>query len=465
MSGPPSSIRTSAVSVRPLLAGLLCLSAAAAAQSRAPETEPVLAAADLAQSTLLSGPGYTAQPHAPMVGFMARFTLDTDAGPIVADSVELLEVRATEMAAIAILDRVLMSEAFGIALREALGDAADTVGHIVTHPVSTLAGLPAGVLRYFGRQLGKWGERFSKHGDRIAYRTRNDGDPYDMLGPMNANRDAQPPRRKKRWFTKPGKEALRLVKDWAKYGGAKRMLARELGIDPYSATTNPALNERLNRLAWAAAAGKMSIGEVMGYLPTGGRAVLDESGRLNELVWALEPEDLRRRNRAVLERWCGDDFQIRRFVRHGTFLGSVQTRFADALDALAPAAGCEHVLDLALAADYDVEARFVANALQMASGHFGDAARGARLDAAGAGLFLTLPDGRKVLPLPIDYLSWTALADDFFRQRELLEGERTVLIAGTLSDRALRELTALGWEIVVRTPFAGAPPYAARCCA
>jgi len=429
------------------------------------ETEPTLASADLAQAGLLSGPNFTVQPQTPIVGFMARFTLDTDHGPIIADSVEMLDIRATEMAAIDILDRVSQTSAFGLAVREKVQSTAETVGHIVTHPVSTVKGIPQGVLRYFRAQVGKWGDRLSRHGDRIAWRTRNDGDPYDMIGPMNANRHAQPQRRKKRWYTSASKEVMRQVEDYVSHGSAKRMIARELGIDPYTATTNPALNDRLDRLAWGAAAGSMTMGEVLGYLPSGGREALSQTNRLNDVVWELSPDDLRKRNLSILEKWCGDDFQNRRFVRHRAFLASVQTRFVDALDGLQPSDGCEITLDLALGADHDVEGRFMANALLLARDYLGESGKGAELLTVNAGLLVDTRDGRRVLPLPIDHLSWTPLADEFFAQPELAEGTRIVLVAGGVSDRALRELTTRGWDIIVRAPYSNAPPYALRCCA
>jgi hypothetical protein len=448
----------------PLLAALIAASPVAWPQASVAEDEPVLASADVVDASLLSGPGYTVQPQVPVVGFMARFTVDTAAGPIVADSAEMLEIRLAEVAAIQILDTIGQHEAFGMALRDGLTGAAETVGQVVTNPVDTVKGLPQGVVRYFTGQLTRWGDRFRRHGDRIAFRARNEGDPYDMLGPMNANRDARPPRKKKRWFTSAGKEVVRQVEDQVGHGGAKRMLARRLGIDPYTATTNPALNERLDRLAWGASVGGMGMDQVFGYLPSGGQEVLGQSNRLNDMVWNLAPEDLRKRNRAVLERWCGDAFQIRRFVRHKAFLASVQTRFVDALDALQPSAGCEDVLDLALGADHDVEGRFMANALVLAGGFLGDAARGAALERVNGGLMLRTRDGRIVLPLPVDHLSWTPLAREFFGDRALAQGPRTVLVGGSVSDLALRELTRLGWEIVPRAPYAGAPTYARRCC-
>jgi hypothetical protein len=443
----------------------LALAGPAPARAERHEAEPAMAAVELARPALLSGPDFRVRPQAQLVGFMAAFTLDTGSGPVRADSVELLEVRAAEMAAIQVLDDVVLREAFGLAALGSVKDTGATLARVAVRPLATVAGVPAGVLRYFRGELDKWSGRLRRHGDRIGDRAGNAGDPYAMVGPMNAGRDERPRKAKRRWYGKIGRELGRQAEDAVSHGSARRTLARELGIDPYAATSNPALNERLDRLAWAAAAGSMSVTELLGVLPTGARAVLDHGGRIDDLVWDLDPEDLRKRNHAVLSRWCGDDFQMRRFVRHGVFLASVQTRLASAVDAIGPAAGCEHLLDLALAAGHEVEARFLANGLVMASDFLGPAARGSEIVPVGAGLVLVLPDGRKVLPLPVDRLSWTALAEDFFDLPELADGPRSVLVGGDVSDRALRELTALGWEIVVRTPYAGAPAYARTCCA
>lgn len=444
--------------MRPVVSIVLCcgLASPVAADDRddAFEREPVLAAADLVAPALLAGPGYRVDPEVPVVGFMARFTLLTEGEPLIADSIELLEERAIEMAALDALDDTGHGEAFLRAAGDSVTSRARAVARVVREPVASVVGLPAGVLRYFQKEVSKWGGRFSKHGDRVAQSARNDGDPYDIDGPMTGGREHRPPRPDRPWYASAGKEVVRQAEDAVSHGRARRALARNLGIDPYTATRNPMLNERLDRLAWSAAAGQFGVDQALAVLPVGGREFIGQGERLNELVWSLDPDDLRARNREVLERWCGDDFQIRRFVRHRAFLGSVQTRMVDALDALAPAAGCEHLLDLALAAHHDVEARFVANALRLAAGYLGEAGRSARLDVAGAGLTLATRDGRVVLPLPVDYLSWTRTADDFFGLPELATGTRVLLLTGTLSDRALRELTARGWDVVTRVPYA-----------
>lgn len=444
-----------------MLAALVATVAAARdeVEPAAYEDEPVLAAVDLVPPSLLTGPGYRVDPKVPVVGFMARFTLHTDSEPLIADSIELLEERAVEMAALDALAQTGYGEAFLRAAGDSASSRARAVARVVRSPVASAMGVPAGVLRYFQKEAAKWGGRLSKHGDRIAHSARNDGDPDDVDGPMTGGRAQRPPRPDRPWYASAGREVVRQAEDAVSHGRARRALARNLGIDPYTATRNPLLNERLDRLAWSAAAGQFSIDQMLAVLPAGGRELIGQGERVNELVWQLDAEDLRARNREVLEHWCGDAFQVRRFVRHGAFLGGVQTRLVDALDTLAPKAGCEHLLDLALAADHDVEARFLANALRLAADYLGESGRAARLDTVGAGMTLTTRDGRLVLPLPVDLLSWTETAGNFFDLPALANGKRLLLITGSLSDRALRELTARGWEVITRVPY-GAPPAA-----
>lgn len=417
------------------------------------ESEPVLAAATLVSPALLAGPGYRVEAQVPVVGFMARFTLLTDDGPLIADSIELLEERAIEMAALNALDTVGHGEAFLRAAADSAGSRARAVTQVVRDPLGSIAGLPAGVLRYFQKELAKWGGRFRKHGDRIAHGARNEGDPHDVDGPMTSGRDHRPRRPDRPWYASAGREVVRQAEDAVSHGRARRALARQLGIDPYTATRNPLLNDRLDRLAWSAAAGQFSIDQALAVLPAAGREAVGQGERVNDLVWTLDADDLRERNRELLERWCGDDFQNRRFVRHRAFLVSVQTRLVDALAAIAPSSGCEYLLDLALAAEHDVETRFLANALRLAAGYLGDGARAAALDTAGAGLLLATKDGRTVLPLPVDHLSWTDTAAGFFDLPALASGTRVLLLTGSLSDRALRELTRRGWEVVTRVPY------------
>jgi hypothetical protein len=65
-----------------------------------------------------------------------------------------------------------------------------------------------------------------------------------------------------------------------------------------------------------------------------------------------------------------------------------------------------------------------------------------------------------VLPLPVDYLTWSHDIGDFFDQSEFAVRNKTVLIAGEASMTAQRRLTERGWNLVLRAPHEGASEYA-----
>jgi hypothetical protein len=444
-----------------ILAALLHAQPVHADPALATEQEPTLDSAALVQPALLSGPGFSVEPQVPIRGYMARFRLQTPHGPLRADSVEILAERAAELPALEALDRVTRSEAFLRAAGDRFTATAQSLAQIALHPVDTLLGIPAGVARYFGGRVKKVGNQALNLSDRTARQFGIEGEAFpDDSGPMNdpGADGAAEARPEKRWYTPITKEATREVKRRVKYGQVKRELAARLGIDPY--TSNPLIQERLSSLAWVGSGGSFGAGAALGAVGGVGATVLSTGGRINEVVWKLAPEDLRERNRERLESHCRDPFLIRQFLRRGVFSPTLQTGLADALDALDPAEGCEALLELAMTADSPLEARFLVNALRILTAHQGARTIGGRLQPIGAGLAYLTAGGELVLPLPVDYLSWTAEVREFLDRAEFRVVDKTVLIGGEASLDARRGLTERGWNIRQHAPWPGGPPYA-----
>ncbi len=448
-----------------LMAGL-CVAVTAAAETRpvAIEHEPVLEAAALVQPALLSGPGFSVDTRVELRGYMAHFTLETPYGPMRADSVELLVEREAELPALEALERATHSEAFLRAVGNKFASTGKMLGHLVTHPIDTAIGIPSGVARYLGNRLKKIGAQAQSLSDRTGKRLGNDGNPYPGDdGPMTDARaidQAEDPseKPKKHWYTSIGKEIGREAKRQAGYNQAKREIAEWLGIDPY--TTNPYIRDRLASLAWAGAGGAFGAGSALNLLGPGAGEVLSHSARINEVVWKLPPEDLRARNDQRLRAHCSDELRVRRFLRRGTLSPTLQTAFADLLDRLQAADGCNALLELGMTASTELEGRFLVNALRLTALHLGPRAKGGTFKPIGAGLAYVTREGELVLPLPVDRLSWTQEVHDFLEREEFRVTDKTVLIGGNASLSARRALVQRGWSIVVRAPWEGAPPYA-----
>lgn len=442
---------------RRLLPFTLVLCAAAPAHA---EREPVLPAAELVTPALLAGPGYRVEAHAEVRGYQARFRIHTDWGELVAESVEMLAIRVSEVPAL----EALYSESVSETLRASGFDAAAApvraIANVASHPVQSVVGLPQGVLRYFGERLSKLGAQARKLGHRIDERISHEGSPYkEVDGPLAATRDPAPVEDRP-WWDKPVRELGRLIKNEAGYGTARREIAERLGIDPY--TSNPLLKERLDGLAWAASSGKLGINQALALVTGGASELLGYVQQVDRLVLTQAPEDVRARNEAELSRVCADEELRYAFLRRGAYTPTLQTALVDLLLKLRPAEGCEAFLETALMASSEVEARFVVNGLRLLDHYLRDEAHGGRFVPVGALPAYLTRSGEFVLPLPVDYLSWTPQIRQWFDRPGIGDRRyRTLLVSGRLSPRSERMLTRRGWSLVPHVRYAGAPPYAA----
>jgi len=436
---------------------------ATTALDRTSEPEPIVAAAALVQPALLSGPNFRVVPETPVRGYMAHFLVDTPYGPLHADSVELLALRESEIPALEALDRASRTGAFTHALAQRGRKTGAAIVHVVEHPIDTITGLPQGVVRYLRKQLDTWSGRAQSVADRSSKELENKGDPYHAPnGPMTAAREAHDDApasgadKSRAWYARAGNETEREAKRYLKYGEQRREMAKILGVDPYS--TNPILDEKLETLAWAAVWGNFSAGAALGQITGDAAEVISWSGKLNQYILQLDPEQLRELNRKRLLGLCSDDFAVRQFLRRGGFTETLRTRLVDALERLRPQSGCNELIELAATTRGEVEARYLVDALKLLERQ--PDAVGGGLIVAGAALAWRAPSGKLMLPLPVDYLTWSHDIDDFFDQPAFDAHDKLVLIGGEASMRAQRGITQRGWSLVLRAPYEGTPAYA-----
>lgn len=427
------------------------------------EPEPFLPAAALVQPALLSGPDFRVVPEVQVQGYMAHFVIDTKFGPLHADSVQMLAAREGEIPAMEALDRASRSRAFADAIAARARKTGAAIVHVAEHPVDTITGLPEGVVRYLRKQIGTWTGRAQSVSDRAARQFENEGDPFHApRGPMTAAREQ--PRdpavvedgKNRAWYARAGSETGREAKRYLKYGEQRREMAKLLGVDPYS--SNPILDEKLDELAWAAVWGNFSAGKALGEITGTAANVVSWSGKLNTYVLEKTPEDLREINRKRLLNFCSDEFNVRQFLRRGGFNDTLRTALADALQTLKPQGGCDQLIELATTTHGEIEARYLVDALRLIERQAD--AIGGKLIVTGAAIAWRTPADRLLLPLPVDYLTWSHDLDEFFAQSAFAAPDKIALIGGEASTLAQRELTERGFSITLRAPFDGAPMYA-----
>lgn len=439
-------------------AGLALACGCASAQMPAYESEPTLDAAMLVEPSLLSGPGFSVERRVEVRGYMAHFTINTSLGRLGADSVEVLAERVAEIPALMALDQVTGSEAFAQAAGSKFGGIAKAFGNVFLHPVKTVVGIPSGVARYLRNRVVKVGDQAQSLSDRAARRMGADGDPYAAGdGPMTDSRDDDAVRPDRAWYGGAGAEVGREVKRQLSYSRMKRDLARQLGIDPY--TANPYIHIRLDSLAWVASSGNYAATAAIGSITGGAGVAISETTRISDVVWTQDPDDIKRRVGERLQDHVGDEFVIRQFLRRGVYTPTLQLALLDAIDVLKPKAGVDRLLELAIGARSELEARFLVNALRMLVAH-PQRRTGGSFVPVGAGLVWQLDDGSMVLALPVDQLSWTAELAEFFDRSEFRIVNKTVLLAADASLASRRELSRRGWNIQTHLRWPGSPPYA-----
>jgi hypothetical protein len=443
----------------PVVFALAC----ALAHAQDSEPEPFLPAPALVQPALLSGPNFRVVPETQVRGYMAHFLIDTKFGPLHADSVQMLAVRESEIPALEALDQASRSQAFADAIAARARKTGAAIVHVVEHPVDTVTGLPEGVVRYFRKQIGTWTGRAQAVSDRASREFENNGDPFRApAGPMTAARDEPrdpaivEDKKNRAWYARAGSETGREAKRYLKYGEQRREMAKLLGVDPYS--SNPILDDKLDTLAWAAVWGNFSAGKALGEITGTAADVVSWSGKLNTYVLEKTPEELREINRKRLLAFCSDELSVRQFLRRGGFNDTLRTSLVETLEKLKPQSGCEQLVELGATTRGEVEARYLVDALKLIARQAD--ASGGKLFVAGAALAWQTPSGRLLLPLPVDYLTWNSDLDEFFTQPVFAVQEKSALIGGEASILAQRKLTERGWNLVLRTPFDGAPAYA-----
>ena len=188
--------------------------------------------------------------------------------------------------------------------------------------------------------------------------------------------------------------------------------------------------------------------------------MISYSGKVNQYVLQQAPEQLRATLRNRLHAHCSDDESIRSFLRRGGFTDTLRTELVDSIEQLDVHDGCNELIELAATTHGEVEARYLVDALKLIRTQASDPA-GGTLIVAGAALAWRTAQGRIVLPLPVDYLTWSHDIDAFFDQRAFAVADKLVLVGGEASIAAQRQLTERGWNLRLRAPFDGAPAYAA----
>ena len=377
------------------------------------DSPEVRATADVVPPALLRGPHYQLGPTVRTFAFMNQYSVTSDYGPFTASSDARLRRLIREIAAIAELQKIHQSDAFAKATVEAGKGVVQGAQHLIEDPVATIGAVPEAVFSVFGRV-----SEAAKRGGRSKY---EDGVAQNLLAVSSFKRD----------------------------------YAKKFDVDVYS--TNEVLQKELNSVAWASAAGNLTLSAAS--MVTGAAVLQAASGlrtleQAKDLVNALPATELSKRNREALRQMRVPDPIANRFLENHLLSPRHQTVIVEAMKALGGVAGRSAFIQYAARADSEDAALLFQQMAELLADYHRSVAPVQRLD-----IYLNVPvaytgQGSAVVLLPIDRLLWTertsGIAAGLTQTSPKPQPVRKVEVwlTGGASDRAHEGLQQLGITLV-----------------
>ena len=205
------------------------------------EQPPSFSAAQVLPPNLLSSPNYTVANQVSLDNFQYVFNLDTRWGPFAVKGLDLMRVRAREMAATAALAQI-----------DSAGTMVNAAGRTALKPLATAKDLVTAPGRTIGDTISGVGNFFGSVDASVA-------------------------------ATDPHKE--RLIASVTGGATARRKLAYDFGVDPN--TTFPPLHDELTRLATANAIGETGTNAGLAFVTGGAGIAISVGGTSRTLRLAL----------------------------------------------------------------------------------------------------------------------------------------------------------------------------------
>ncbi len=415
---------------------------------------PSVYAADLLPPSMIAGPQFEVSPNVTMKGHMAGFYVKSDYGRLDADSVELLEQRIVEVAALAQLEKMSEAKVFGKAAATSAKNTGKALYNVFRNPEATAKAIPDAVKNKVASTWDAIKLKTKELSDDARGKIRGDDAPPEF----NAFLADPPTTPEKTWRDRAQSQGTKFGLNYIGYNRARRELTRELQVDPY--TSNPQIEDRLDAFAWSYLAGSAGTNIAIGAITGGAGFIVSKASKINKLVYDLPPEDIEKRNREELKKIGLKGEDARNFLRNSTFTPTLQTALVDHIMLNWEAQGWPEVLRYLRFVDSEIEARFWANALSMMQSQVDAGSRYVKVELVGVNPVFHLADGRVIVPAPVDYLHHNAKFKAFLGEPQLRGKTVELRVSGISSDAAFSALRERDWQFQQRVSFFGAPQYA-----
>ena len=379
------------------------------------EIPGVLKAHEILPPELLEGEHFSVHEDVLTYGFTNHYTIISPFGTFEVDGDDMLPIRIHEIQAIAALQEIKKTAAFGNATTRAAKGSVKGAWNLITHPVGTISGVPKGAGRFFSR-IG--GVVKGKRTDREDSKTK------ELFG-----------------FSK-----------------VKRQYAQKLEVDVYS--SNKLLQKELNSISWAGFAGGGGLSPAMipadscsqtAYQSIKSTELVRD---MNKILLDYAPDEIRRMNREKLVQIGIEEYLIEEFLLHSEYSPRHETLIVQILIEMEGVKNRDLFLKQAIFAESEIDV-FTFQRLAETMYEYHTNIKPIREIIPIRRIVVGYTDDQTlVVMLPVDYFCWTERAAFGLKAlAELDSAERPVKqielwVTGRITDRVKQELESSG--VVVR---------------
>lgn len=395
-----------------LFAGWLTANQQAAAQpQKGLEEKAVLKASALLGPELRKSELYTVDEDVVNDGLLNHYTVRSPFGVFEADSDLALKQLLHEIRAIAAMKKVEAGSTAGESVVQSGKNVAKGITNLVTEPADTVKGAVAGVSSLFNRASQTIGRRTTTEVE--------DSKVEQIIGKSKSKGD----------------------------------IANRFGVSVYS--PNPVLQAELERLAWADYLGGIGVGLAQSAVPGGAFLIASSSTRLlNEVINNTPASKLWVDNKNKLEGMGIDADTVQLYLNNPSFSPALHTIMVESMGEMQGVANRALFVKIALQASTYEVADVITKMTTMLAGYHAHVEP--LQSVAPFGRFLygkTVRGGAAAVAFPADHVLWSGkVANAATWLAEPAEGQARpagmqLWILGDFSDKARRELQALGWEL------------------
>ena len=376
------------------------------------ETPPIFQASKLFPSRLVKGPNHQVDERVLNDGYMNHYRIHTRFGDLDAASTAELKIRIDEANALAAMEKVKGTEQFSRFLVQGGKDTLAGAKALIRSPVKTVNGAVSGV-----------GKLFERAGASLS---------------GNLPSDAEDGR----------------LENLIGFSSTKRDYAAEFGVDPYS--SNPVLQERLDEIAWAGYAGKITASAALSLVSGGAGIAISTSKTSNWLAGIplkAAPADLRARNHKNLTTMGVSPEVVDLFLANTVYTPVQQTKLVNALAEMQGVDDRGQFVKFAVLTRDPEVAFFRARQAEMYARFHKRVSKVKQFVPLGELAAARLADGTLVFCAPLDHLAWTqTMANYVLAANQNVTAApgikaKQLQVAGTVSALARAALEQHGWKI------------------